>query len=162
MDTTIDNSQSRDRSVPMGMAAIGTVVLLVLCAVLAARLTGFEPAQPTLGSIVESRMLGFRDAGAGRVVVYDWDSGDEIYSLQAGEGSFLRGVMRSLVRQRRGTAIAEGAPFLLTRHESQQLVISDPSTGERIELIAFGPTNVALFAGLLPNGGTRTPGANLD
>ena len=72
-------------------------MLLVLCAVLAARLTGFEPAQPVLQGVVESRTLGFRDAAGGYVEIIDWDTGEHIESFAPGEGSFLRGVMRSLV-----------------------------------------------------------------
>jgi putative photosynthetic complex assembly protein len=150
MDNALRRRNSHDGTLPIGMTALATVVLLVLCAVLAARLTGFEPARPQLQGVVESRTLGFRDM-AGAVEIYDWNSGEGIAQYAPGEGSFLRGVMRSLVRQRRGMAVSDGTPFELTRYRGDRLVISDPATGEDIDLIAFGPSNVALFAALLPS-----------
>lgn len=150
METTAQQTYERgeDRTIPIGMGVLGAVVLLVVCAVLAARLTGFTPAEPELAAQLESRMLGFRDR-SGSVEIYDWETGEDISRIAPGEGSFLRGVMRSLVRQRRGTEIPEGAPFLLARYAGGRLMISDPATGERIDLIAFGPDNLAVFAELL-------------
>jgi putative photosynthetic complex assembly protein len=149
MESAMEGGGSPDRTLPWGVAAISGVVLLVLLAVLTARLTGFEPAQPSLGAVVDSRTLGFRDLSGGFVEIFDWDSGENIDRIGPGEGSFLRGVMRSLVRQRRGEAIGAGAPFTLTRYSDGRLMISDPSTGESIDLVAFGPDNAAVFAQLL-------------
>jgi putative photosynthetic complex assembly protein len=152
MDSTADSAlqtgRHRDRALPWGVAGLAGIVLLVLVAVLTARLTGFEPAQPALGAVVETRTLGFRDASGGVVEIYDWDSGEDIARYGPGEGSFLRGVMRSLVRQRRGTATTADA-FVLERYDDGRLIISDPGTGERIDLVAFGPDNAAVFALLL-------------
>ena len=159
MTTTAQHARADDRYVPLGMAGLAAIVLLILCAVLVARLTGFEPAQPQLAPLVDTRTLGFRDGAAGSVEIYDWDSGEEIVRIATGEGSFLRGVMRSLVRQRRGSAIPTGAPFLLSRYADNRLIISDPATGENIDLIAFGPTNIAVFAALMP-ASTATAGAD--
>lgn len=149
MDSALENRGSGDRTLPWGVAAMSGVVLLVLLSVLTARLTGFEPPQPALAPVVESRLLGFRDASGGFVEIFDWETGDDIARFGPGEGSFLRGVMRSLVRQRRGEAIAAGAPFTLTRHADGRLRISDPNTGEHIDLVAFGPDNAAVFRALL-------------
>lgn len=160
MDSTADSAmhqgQHRDRTLPWGVAGLAGIVLLVLIAVLTARLTGFEPAQPVLGAVVETRTLGFRDASGGVVEIYDWDSGADIARYGPGEGAFLRGVMRSLVRQRRGTTAAIEA-FVLERYEDGRLIISDPGTGERIDLVAFGPDNAAVFALLLQ--GSQAPGS---
>ena len=47
-------------------------------------------------------LLGVSDDGS--VTIYDWDSGAELQTLAPGEGSFIRGVLRSLVRERRSRA----------------------------------------------------------
>ncbi len=156
MHSTAQPFADAQRPVPLAVAALGAVLLIVLCAVLVARLTGFEPAQPQLGALVESRLLGFRDLPRGRIEVYDWESAEVITSIDAGEGSFLRGVMRSLVRQRRGAAIDANAPFRLDRYADGRLIIRDPETGEDIDLIAFGPSNIAAFAALLPPASDET------
>ena len=157
MHSTAQPFADDQRQVPLAIAAIGAALLLVLCAVLVARLTGFEPAQPQLAELVESRLLGFRDLPGGRIEVYDAASEEFITRIDAGEGSFLRGVMRSLVRQRRGTTISADAPFRLDRYADGRLIVRDPQTGEAIDLIAFGPSNVAAFAVLLPPGSDKTP-----
>jgi putative photosynthetic complex assembly protein len=105
----------------------------------------FNPVQPALRS-------------GGFVEVFDWDSGATISRVGPGEGSFLRGVVRSLVRQRAGLESAT-APFQLTLLEDQRLILSDPETGEDINLNAFGPTNLAVFSAFIvaPNRAPMTP-----
>jgi putative photosynthetic complex assembly protein len=149
MGGALQDTPRRDRGMQLGIAALAGCVLLVLCAVLVARLTGFEPAEPALGQVADSRTLGFRDSAGGFVDIFDWETEAPIARFGPGEGSFLRGVMRSLVRQRRGLDIAAGTPFELTRYRDDRLIIRDPVTGEQIDLVAFGPSNAAVFAALL-------------
>jgi putative photosynthetic complex assembly protein len=58
--------------------------------------------------------------------------------------------MRSLARQRKQAGLPRDLPFLLERRENGRLSLSDPSTGARIELDAFGSGNAATFARFLP------------
>ncbi|EED32384.1 hypothetical protein NOR53_2232 [gamma proteobacterium NOR5-3] len=39
--------------------------------------------------------------------------------------------------------------FELTRYDDGRLVLSDPSTKEKVDLVAFGATNIAVFAELM-------------
>lgn len=134
---------------PWGIIALAALVLLVLLAVLAARFAGYQPDAAPPAPVVEARELLFRDTADGSVLVLDGQSGDVIARYASGEGSFLRGVMRSLVRQRRMAGIEGARRFQLTRHGDGRLRISDPATGEAIDLGAFGPDNAAVFAQLL-------------
>ena len=84
----------------------------------------------------------------GVVEVYDWDTQEVLQRIESGEGSFLRGVVRSLVRQRHGLESAI-APFELSLLADRRLIIGDPETGEDIDLNAFGPTNLAVFAAFI-------------
>ena len=67
-----------------------------------------------------------------------------------GEQGFIRGILRSMARQRRGEGLSAAQPFHLVAWADGRITLDDPATGERIELEAFGPTNAAVFATLLP------------
>ena len=132
-----------------GMLTLWGAVLCVLLAVGAARLSGYQPPPPAETAVLESRAVLFKDGAGGEVDVYASDSGRLLLHLRPGEGSFLRGVVRALARERRSRDIDPAAPFLLSRHSDGGLVLTDDATGERIDLQAFGPTNAGTFARLL-------------
>lgn len=143
---------------PAVLIGVTVCVVALLSAVLTARLTGFDASAVPPAAVVETRLLGFRDLPGGVVEVFDWDTQELLERIPSGEGSFLRGVVRSLVRQRRGLEAAT-APFQLTLLDDQRLILSDPETGEDINLNAFGPTNLAVFSALIvaPNRAPMAP-----
>jgi putative photosynthetic complex assembly protein len=138
-----------DASSRLLMGGIAVVAMLVLAATLAARLTGFTADSIPEAAAVDMRQLGFRDLPGGVVEAYDWQSGETLTRMSSGEGAFLRGVVRSLVRQRRGMDSSIPAMFELTRYDDGRIVLSDPATTESIDLIAFGRDNIAVFAALM-------------
>jgi len=131
------------------LAGLAVVVMAVLAATLIARLTGYTVESMPDTAVVDVRELGFRDIANGAVEVFEWNSKVSLAIIQSGEGAFLRGVVRSLVRQRRGLDSGIASIFELTRYEDGRLVLSDPATGERVDLVAFGATNIAVFAELM-------------
>jgi len=46
-------------------------------------------------------------------------------------------------------SVSAEPPFVLTRWANGTLSLHDPTTGRKVELDAFGPTNAQAFAGLL-------------
>ena len=98
-------------------------------------------------AIVAQRTLQFLDRADGAVVVRS--NGAEFAVLQ-GEQGFLRGTLRSLARYRRMDGLSSAAPFHIAAYADGRITIDDPSTKQHIELEAFGPTNAAVFARLLP------------
>ncbi|MEJ2530721.1 MAG: photosynthetic complex assembly protein PuhC [Halioglobus sp.] len=140
---------AQNNALNRGMIVVGAVVLATLVAVATARLAGYRPAAPAGGAVVASADLRFEDAAAGVVRIYDWHSGRVLADLEPGDGSFIRGVLRSLVRERRSHELGTVAPFHIARHADGQLTLEDTATGRRIELQAFGPTNAGAFAALL-------------
>ena len=68
---------------------------------------------------------------------------------ESGEGSFLRGIVRSLVRERRVRDLDPGGAFNLALLDNGSLVISDPDTGYWMALEAFGVDNRRLFFQIL-------------
>jgi len=67
----------------------------------------------------------------------------------SGEQGFLRGTLRALARDRRMRNLTSEAPFELALFKDGRLSIIDTLTGKGIDLEAFGPDNVAVFAKIL-------------
>ena len=128
----------------LGMFAL---VGFSLVAAIVGRVTGGEvlhdPSTPTA-----ERDLLFEDRADGAVVVYNAGD-DQPIDVVTGQNGFLRGTLRGLARARHAEDIGPNAPFRLTAWADGRLTLDDPSTGRHIELVAFGPTNVAVFARLL-------------
>ena len=100
---------------------------------------------------VATRDLRFLDRRDGAVVIEDVHTGEQAAVIHAGEKTgFIRGVMRGLARDRRARGIGDAPPFALTLWRDGELSLTDSATGRSIELTAFGTTNRAAFAALLP------------
>jgi putative photosynthetic complex assembly protein len=100
---------------------------------------------------VASRDLRFLDRADGAVVIEDVHSGQPASVIPPGQKTgFIRGVMRGLARERRSRGIGDQPPFNLTLFRDGELSLTDSATGRQIELTAFGSTNRAAFAALLP------------
>lgn len=147
--------------VPRG-ALIGAAVLigLTVAAVAAVRLTGVEPSAmvPPAESPVASRALIFEDRPNGDVAVLEPTADGAprtVEILQPGADGFIRGVLRSMARSRRAAGIGREHPFVLSLQADGRLLLEDPETGQRIDLKAFGPTNVESFRRLLELPGRR-------
>jgi putative photosynthetic complex assembly protein len=152
--------------VPRG-ALIGAAVLigLTIAAVGAMRIAGIEPTArvPEPESAIASKALRFEDRPDGAVVIVEADrDGREriVRILEPGGGGFVRGVLRSLARERRAQGVGPEQPFVLTLQANGELFLEDASTDQRIYLQAFGPSNVESFRSLLvggPNPETSAP-----
>jgi len=97
--------------------------------------------------VTHSRALRFEDTASGAVSVRDAQTGTEV-ALFEGEQGFLRGVLRAMARERKLRNVERHAPLLLQNHADGSLSLFDASTGERIHLESFGPTQRATFARL--------------
>lgn len=139
-----------DRRFPRG-ALLGAAVLVALAVLAAgfARLSGIGTTHAPEAKVVQSRELRFEDRADGAVAIYEANSDRIVDVLAPGTNGFIRGVMRGLARERKREDIGVAPPFLLTRWSDGRLSIEDVATHERIELVAFGSTNLAAFARLL-------------
>jgi putative photosynthetic complex assembly protein len=130
---------------------IGMVMLVVLsfAVIVFARVTGIGvmgvPASPVTSSI----SLTFEDRDDGSVIVRD-GTGRVLETIPVSADGFIRGAMRSMARDRRKSGLGSEVPFILERRENGRLGLSDPATGGRLELDAFGPSNSGAFARFLP------------
>jgi putative photosynthetic complex assembly protein len=135
-------------AIPRGLLfAAAALVVASLVSVAALRLSGVSIHAPDASAVV-TRSLRFEDRADGSVAVIDAPTGVEVERVQ-GEAGFLRGALRALARERRMRDLGSEAAFELIGRADGRLTLSDPATGERIDLESFGPTNAAVFARLL-------------
>lgn len=130
------------------LGALG-LVLLTLMLVIGSVLTKKEAASNT--QTLSERSLYFLDGHEGRVVVYDAKTKKKIASFSKGEGAFIRISMRSMMRQRTLKKIDHTLPFKLIKTGDGNLSITDPQSGDRIRINAFGRVAVESFAQFLPH-----------
>lgn len=106
-----------------------------------------DNAQARLQSpIVAEVRLAFEDKAGGYVIVSDADSHKQLAAFEPGNGAFVRGVMRGLVRERRMDEDSSRAPFVLSQRRDGSVWLQDEVTGRIVALNAFGSVNAAQFA----------------
>jgi len=128
------------------MAWIGVMLLAMLVAVGLARWSGLDPRTPD-AAVQWQRDLQFTDLPGGDIAVLDHRTGQKV-ALFSGEQGFLRSTLRALARERQRESLGKEAPFLLIGRTDGRMTLQDPSTGQRIDLESFGPSNAAVFASL--------------
>ena len=143
---TLNNTHRTPQRLTLPMAWIGVVLLSVLVAVGLARWSGLDPRTPD-AAVQWQRDLQFRDLPGGDIAVLDQRTGQTVARF-SGEQGFLRTSLRALARERHRSSLSGDAPFLLIGRTDGRLTLQDPSTGQRIDLESFGPSNAAVFASL--------------
>jgi putative photosynthetic complex assembly protein len=139
------------------MAWIGVLLLALLVAVGLARWSGLDPRTPD-AAVQWQRDLQFRDVAGGDIAVLDHRTGQQVAQF-TGEQGFLRSTLRALARERHRESLSGDAPIWLIGRTDGRMTLQDPSTGQRIDLESFGPSNAAVFASLRL-AGQNTPPVN--
>ncbi len=130
-------------------------ILAVLALVIAMNVIGTQTVDLTLKrSAVITRPLIFRDAPQGAMAVYDQGASAPFIVVPREGNTFMASALRLMGQSRelRSKAGPE-SPFILTLWNDGKLSLSDPATGDTLELAAYGPTNAKTFAQLLPTAG---------
>jgi putative photosynthetic complex assembly protein len=133
----------------LSRAAPFLIILFVVA--LAAGITIDEWRSGNIGQsrALESRDLVFQRQANGTMAVSSAGDGSLVTTLPSAEEGFVAMTIKSMTRERRKFNVAETEPYRLTRWQNGRLSLTDPVTGIRIELIAFGSTNITAFAQLL-------------
>ena len=97
---------------------------------------------------VATKVLKFEDQQDGGVRVIDYTSNETIHVI-SGEAGFVRGVLRTVARERKMRGKGPEDPVILTAYKDGRIVLKDPITDTKIELESFGKTNVEAFNVLL-------------
>lgn len=105
------------------------------------------PQKPDV-PIVARASLTVIDGEGGAVVIQHLESMEPLAKYAAGEGSFVRGVMRTLVRERVSRSIESEPIFVLELTAAGGLILLDELTGYWIAIEAFGPDNYREFRAL--------------
>jgi len=105
------------------------------------------PQKPDV-PIVARASLTVIDGEGGSVVIQHVKSMERLATYSAGEGSFVRGVMRTLVRERVSRSIESDPQFVLELTAAGGLILLDELTGYWIAIEAFGPDNYREFRAL--------------
>jgi putative photosynthetic complex assembly protein len=142
------------QSFPRGvLAAAISVIAFSIVITAVARYTHIadpEPMAPALATATLNIDLKFADRADGGVVVSRAESGTEVAVIPPKTGGFVRGVLRSLTRERAMHGIGSGPAFRLSQWANGHVEIEDLADGRRIDLDAFGQTNREAFLKLLP------------
>ena len=140
----------KDSRFPRGaLVGAGTMIGVTLLLVLVVRVSGADISSLPPPKLVVQRDITFTDLPDGGVAVYDVKRPQPIEVLPPRSNGFLRATMRNLAHERRANGIGPEAPFRLAASTEGRLILEDPTTGRRIDLEAFGPTNAGVFANLL-------------
>lgn len=129
----------------------GALLVALLLAVGWMRWSGVDIRTPDAATVAQ-RSLYFIDTPHRSVEVRDADTGVLVHEFHGveGEASFVRGSVRALVFQRGKRGLGAEQPFVLSARADGRLTLSDPATGERLDLESFGPSNAGAYARLLP------------
>ncbi|KAA5804029.1 phosphonate-binding protein [Alkalicaulis satelles] len=143
-------SQSRQEIIHQ-RAVFAMCVLVVATMIIAAfaQWTGAGARYAPGDDPVFSAELLFDDGARGLVTVNNAANGARLIEYGENEGVFVRGVMRTVARQRRMRGLGRETPVRLARFEDGQLWLIDPASGVNIYLNAFGPDNRDAFDDLL-------------
>ena len=141
-----------DQTVPLG-ALLGAAALMLGTIALAAGARHAHLAEPVVVVAPHASIaVRFEDRPGGTIAVLDAATGREVSIVPERSNGFVRGVLRGMFRTRKLESIDRSAEFLLAREADDRLTLVDPSSGRRVDLDSFGPTNSAAFASILAAG----------
>ncbi|TVQ35442.1 MAG: hypothetical protein EA356_07715 [Geminicoccaceae bacterium] len=96
------------------------------------------------------RDLHFEDRADGGITVREFGNDRIVQEIDPGDGTFVRGVLRAVARERKRTELGSEAPFRMIGWSDGRVSLEDLVTGHRAELIgAFGRDNTAAIVALL-------------
>ncbi|MEM7026599.1 MAG: photosynthetic complex assembly protein PuhC [Pseudomonadota bacterium] len=144
------NDPFKDNPIPKGMIyAAGILIVFTILIATFSKHTGMGRTVLDFSVVVQDRDLFFEDQSDGSILIISADSNEIIKTLHSGEGGFIRGVMRGLVRERRSFRAGPETPFKVQEHADGRYSILDPVTQRQIDLQPFGTININAFAELL-------------
>ncbi len=144
-------------AVPLAAAAALVIVTLIGVAFQKLYINPNSEQVAPVRVLVAERQLQFVDRDNGAVEVRVMPQNEVLDVIEAGDGGFLRGILRGLVRERRLEAASMSPGFLLQQFEGGAVVLTDMSTTREIDLRAFGSINAKDFLRYLPNAPATVP-----
>ena len=140
------------------LISIGGLLMTALAATGLVQLTGIGASRVMETQVAASIDLWFDPQPDGSMLVRHATDGATLEVLAADGGGFMRGVARSLLRQRQLSNAEKTLPFTLSQREDRRFFIRDTELGSKMELDGFGPTNTLSVARILEAGLARGTG----
>lgn len=101
---------------------------------------------------IDSRTIQFYDTDDGSVKVTDGATGEQLALYPQNSGGFVRATARALIFARQVRNIGPEVPFDLTSYENGAMTLSDPLTGQTVELASFGSKTNDVYEDILREG----------
>ena len=142
----------RASSMAAPLIAIAVVIFSTLAYVFLKPDRGVDVPTTIAGSrvaVIASRDIRFEDQLDGGIEVRDASTNAVIERVAPETNGFMRGAVRSLVRERKRSNIGADKPFSIVALADARLVLRDNVTDREIDLASFGSTNAEVFAKLL-------------
>jgi len=133
-----------------GLAGLLAATLLFVAFSNATGIGKLEAPAPGATSAA-ARDLFFHDRDDGGVRVTDAADGAVVAEFEPATNGFLRSTVRGLVRERKRRDLGPEMPFRIALETDGRLLLIDTATARSVDLRAFGPTNMEVFARLLPD-----------
>lgn len=150
--TVSATSSGFPRALLVGAAALLTFALV---ATAAGRVSRIGLVQLPKAEEVRSLPLHIVDQDDGSAVILHAYDRRILHIVEPGKDGFIRATLRGFVRERKLSNIGDATPFTLTHWSNGTLSLSDSTTGRRVSLEAFGPTNAQAFAQLFSEGAKK-------
>ncbi len=141
------------------LIGVSALLLTSLAAASLAQLTGVGASRVMETQVTASVDIRFDPQPDGSMLVRRASDGAALELLPSDGGGFMRGVARSLLRQRQLSNADKSLPFTLSQREDRRFFIRDPELGSKMELDGFGPTNTLSVARILEAGLAAKVGA---
>lgn len=132
------------RTVILTLAALTTIFAW---ASIARRTTPDLP--PPAKPIADQRAFTVTGGTPGPLELKDAETGRVFKSYTAQQDGFVRSTLGGFIRTRRLHDVDLTQPYTIVRFTDGQLALEDPAMQRRIDLIAFGSMNAAVFRELL-------------
>ncbi len=137
-----------------GLIAASGLVFMTLALTTASRISQVTRPRASAASSAPAPVsavdLVFFDEPDGSIQVRRSDDRSLVQLIKPATGGFVRGVLRGFARDRMLRGVGSSPPFELALSPSGQLTLADMATGRVTVLEAFGSTNRAAFASMLP------------
>ena len=126
----------------------GLLIAFAIVSASVSRVTGWGVFETPAARAVETLALRFEDEPDGSVAIRNAKDNTALYTIAPATNGFMRATLRGLASERKRMGLGEEAPFLLTYWSDGGMSLDDTTTGRRVALEAFGPTNAQAFSRL--------------
>lgn len=128
------------------------LILFAIGATIFGQATGIGVVKTGQSQPLIIRDIIFDERANEEIAVIDGHSRQAIEVIAPEADGFIRGMLRGMSRDRRVRGAAVDAPYRLIRWNDGRVTLSDTTSGLRIDLKAFGQSNLQAVARFLKEG----------